>query len=86
MLTDGTSLCSCLGSASGGARVRVGPKTSARLADVILLSELCSETLWQTESRGSKGGTRGNLSYLKRNLKRCFMTLKTAGWTRVSVF
>ena len=59
MLTEGTSLCSCLGSASGGARVRVGPKTSARLADVILLSELCSETLWETESRGGGGGKVG---------------------------
>lgn len=45
MLTEGTSLCSCLGSASGGALVNVGPKTKARLADVILLSELCSDTL-----------------------------------------
>ena len=45
MFTEGTSLWSWRGSASGGARVKVGPNTSARLADVILLSALNRDTL-----------------------------------------
>ena len=47
--TDGTSLCSCRGSASDGALVRVGPNTRARLADVILFSVLCRDTLCKGE-------------------------------------
>ena len=45
MFTAGTSLWSCLGSRLLGARVSVGPNTSARLAEPILLSDACRDTL-----------------------------------------
>ncbi len=48
MLMAGTSLVSCLGSNSSGARVSVGPKTRARLAEPILFSEEYWATLHQT--------------------------------------
>ena len=63
MFTEGTSLCNWRGSTSGGARVKVGPNTSARLADVILLSALYRDTLQRgsetTVSFQNIGGGRG---------------------------
>lgn len=44
MLTEGTSLWSWRGSRESGARVRVGPKTKAKLGDPILLSVACKVT------------------------------------------